>query len=540
MKHSPLLKEILAKRNIADIDIFLAPPHPLDISLFDLDIKKSDFKKALSLIKQYAKKKEPIIVYGDYDADGITSTAILWETLHHSGINSLPFIPHRVNHGYGLSIAGIDDVIKEHHPSLIICVDNGIVAHEAIKYAQQKKIDVIVVDHHIKDLSTNPKSLVIHSTETAGAGLTWLFSKELVRELKSSFDPNSTLELAAIGTITDLVPLLGVNRSIVKFGLENLQHTSRLGLQSLINIAGLKDHLLDTYHLGFHIGPRLNAMGRLEHAINSLRLLCTKKIGQAQKLAKLLNDTNHQRQELTENLTEIALKLAQSQKNNPVIIVSHSDFHEGIIGLISSKLVQKFWRPAIVLAPNNNYYKASARSIPGFNIIQAIRHSEDLLESAGGHPMAAGFNIQIKNLEKFTKLFINHAKKLLTPDLLKRHLNIDAALQFNELDNNLADELDLLAPFGIGNSKPVLSTAEVTITDSRTVGVDGKHLKLHLENNNQQFSAIGFGMGHLQNKFSSDAPVTIAYHLTKNTWNGKTNLELQLKSIRLASQGQSS
>lgn len=536
MEHSPLLKKILAKRNIVDIDNFLSPSHPLDISLFDLGIKKTDFKKALSLIKQHSKKKEPVIVYGDYDADGITSTAILWETLHYSGINSRPFIPHRQSHGYGLSIAGIDAVIQEYHPSLIICVDNGIVAHEAIKYAQQKKIDVIVIDHHLKDRKVYPEELrrraIIHSTEVAGAGLTWFFSKELVRELKFSFDPNSTLELAAIGTVTDLVPLLGINRSLVKFGLENLQHTSRLGLQSLINIAGLKNNLLDTYHLGFHIGPRLNAMGRLEHAIDSLRLLCTKKIDQAQKLAKLLNDTNHERQELTDNLTEIALELAQSQKNNPVIIVAHSDFHEGIIGLIASKLVQKFWRPAIVLALNKKLYKASARSIPGFNIIEAIRHNGDLLESAGGHPMAAGFNIQIGKLEKFTKTFLDHAKELLTPDLLKRHLNIDVALQFNELTNNLADELDLLAPFGIGNSKPILSTTKVNIADSRTVGADGKHLKLRLQNNNQQFSAIGFGMGHLHDKLSSNKPVNISYHLTRNTWNGKTNLELQLKSLQ--------
>lgn len=532
MPFSPIIQSILTKRGITDFESFLRPKTPQDYSLFDLKVNQKEFKQAVLLIKQARKNQSSIVIYGDYDADGITSTAIIWEALYYSGCNIKPFIPNRQKHGYGLSISGLKNVIKQHHPTLIITVDNGITAYKAIEFAKKNKIKVIVIDHHQRIKKKHPADSVIHSTIPSAAGLVWLFIKESLNKVKLKINVQDLLELAAIGTVTDMVPLLGINRSIVKYGLDNIRKSKRIGIKNLSQAAGIPLETIDSHNLGFHLGPRLNSMGRLDDALDSLRLLCTNNPAQAQELARKLNNTNRERQELTDRLTEIAIEIGQSQKNNPVIIVSHSEFHEGVIGLVASKLVQKYWRPAIVLSQNEQFYKASARSIPGFNIISAIRKLDKMLESAGGHPMAAGFNIKNCYLENFINKFSTLAKPLITPDMLIRKLDIDATINFNELNINLANELELLAPFGVGNPRPILSTDNVNVINTRTVGKDNQHLKLHLSQNKINYSAVGFNMGHLHDKLTPDVPVTIAYHLIRNTWNGNTNLELQLKSIK--------
>lgn len=541
-REEEILIAILKNRDIkkSDQDDFLHPPHPSSIDLKSVGVKKSVQEKAMQLINAAAASEAPIVVYGDYDADGISATAILWETLHHAGIKAMPFIPHRKNNGYGLSRAGLDEVITTHHPKLVIAVDNGVTAIEETRYAKGHGVKTIIIDHHVLTDQKHPADALIHSTELSGSGLTWVFSNELKKQLKSSATEN-TLELSAIGTVADLVPLVGPSRSIVKHGLDALHTSSRIGLNALIEAAGLKKGIIDTYHLGFYLAPRLNAMGRLEHAIDSLRLLCTSDVTKAQRFAKLLNDTNRERQELTDQMTELGVSLAEKQKEHPSLVVAHDNFHEGVIGLVAGKLVQQFWKPSIAIASGEKWSKGSARSIPGFNMIKAIRTFDHLLDGAGGHPMAAGFTIRSDKIDEFRKAFQKLAQELIPPDLLERTLTVDAEVEFSDLTHQLINSLTDFHPFGIGNPHPVFATSDVFVRDVRTVGADGKHLKLFLEKDGVSFSAIGFGMGSMipaspaggRHKPSAiRRPISLAYTPERSIWNGNERTELKLKDIQ--------
>lgn len=531
-----ILHAILSNRKIEEKDRkdFLAPVHPSKLSLTSVGVEKSQIKKAISLIKKHATQKDkPIVIYGDYDADGITATAILWETLYKSGIHAMPFIPSRQEHGYGLSIAGLNDMISLYHPSLVIAVDNGITAIDETTFAIKQGLDIIIVDHHEKTGKKHPATAILHTQQVAGSGLTWLFAKELIDNLHLKYKSEKTLELAAIGTVADLVPLTGASRSIVIYGLESLRKTPRIGLLSLIEISGIKQEEIDTYHIGFQIAPRLNAMGRLETAIDSLRLLCTADEIKARNLSKQLHDTNRLRQDLTEEMTELARTFAKKQKGSCAIVLSHESFHEGIIGLVAGKIAQEFWRPTVVLSKGKEFSKASARSIPGFNIIAALRQCNELFKSVGGHPMAAGFTIDNKHLDTFARGFKKISEETLTEDLLTPTLTIDTQLEFPDITKEFLDILSDLHPFGIGNPHPVFATTDVKIKNSRAVGADRKHVKLVVEKDGIEFSAIGFGMGHLAPNLQSSTAISLAYTPELSTWNGNTKIELKLKDIQI-------
>lgn len=530
-----IILKILKGRNIPirSKKVFFEPPRPATIELTNIGVDKNQLRKAVSLVKKHAKNSSsPIIIYGDYDADGITATAILWETLHKSGIKAMPFIPRREQHGYGLSIAGIDEVIKTHHPGLIIAVDNGVTAIKETDYAKGKSVDIIIVDHHQLTKHKHPANALIHSTLVAGAGLTWLFSNYLVKSLKLKTDPELTLELAAIGTISDLVPLVGPSRSIAKYGIEAIRKSKRVGLKALIDAAGLVQAQLDTYQIGFNLAPRINSMGRLENAIESLRMLCTKDKTKAETLAKLLNTTNQTRQHMTDELTKMAMEMARTSPHDYSLVLSHTEFHEGIIGLVAGKLSQSFWRPSIVISQGKELSKGSARSIPGFNIIEAIRKSEHLLVGAGGHPMAAGFTIRTEKIAEFQQTFFKLSKELIAPQLLERTIFIDLEVEFSDLTYELINLLTNFSPFGVGNPRPVFATHGITIRDIRAVGAEGKHLKLLLEKDGLTFSAIGFGLGNMIHDLQSAKTISIAFTPELSTWNGHTKIELKLKDIK--------
>lgn len=534
-RQEEILEKVLSNRKIdtQDRKIFLSPPHPSKLSLAGVGVEQSQIKKAISLIKKHAKQKDrPIVVYGDYDADGITATAILWETLHRSGIKAMPFIPSRAEHGYGLSVAGLNDVISKHHPSLVVTVDNGITAIDEATFAKKQGLDLIIVDHHEKTGKKHPATAILHTKQVSGSGLSWLFAKELSEKLSLTHRCERTLELAAIGTVADLVPLVGPSRSIVKYGIDALRRTKRIGIKSLIDIASIKQEDVDTYHIGFQIAPRLNAMGRLETAIDSLRLLCTSNEMKAKNLARQLNETNRLRQDMTEEMTELARTLAKRQKGSSAIILTHKSFHEGIIGLVAGKIAQEFWRPTIILSKGKEFSKASGRSIPGFNLINALRIFDHLFENVGGHYAAAGFTIHNNNSDKFTTAFQELSAKLLTDDLLTPTLMVDAEIKFSDVTHQLMNALTHFHPFGIGNPRQVFSTTGVTVKNARVVGAEGKHLKLFVEKDGKEFSAIGFNMGSMIHNLSSN--VSIAYTPELSTWNGRSSIQLKLKDLHLS------
>ena len=540
------MKILLKNRGLKtekEVSEFLNPKNPADFTAKDLGIDEKEVKKAVGRIKKAIKNNEGIIVYGDYDADGICATAILWETLYElsgKSKNILPYIPERVSEGYGLNCESISKIKDQRsNLGLIITVDHGITAAEKIKYASELGVDVIVCDHHQVGKEKPKCTAVIHTEKICAAAISWFLSKEIIKNF-----PNcqlliaNYLDLVAIATIADLEPLVGINRSFVKFGLESLRKTTRCGLLAIFEEAGLKKEEIDTYHVGYIIGPRLNAMGRMEHALESLRLLCTNSCDKAKDLAEKLGLTNKERQLLTEETVKQAkLLIAGIEGVLPKFLVVDSDqYEEGIIGLVAGKLVEEFHRPAVVISRGEKYSKASARSINGFNIIEAIRAQSDLLVDSGGHPMAAGFTIETVKINLLKQRLIKGAEKQITGEMLNKTLKIDMELPLPAVSLNLWEEIKKLQPFGLGNPEPSFSS-KAMVKSFRTVGSDSKHLKLSLAlitncSIANCFSAIAFNMGNLAEKLEIDQKVEIAYNLSLNIWNNTQNIELKIKDIK--------
>lgn len=495
------------KKEIAD---FLDPKFPEPIKIP---------KKILTRLKIAKKNKEKIIVFGDYDCDGVCATAILWETLYKLGLDAMPYIPDRFTEGYGFKTTSLEKLknSKTPMPNLIITVDNGIVAYDAVKEAKKKRIDVIVVDHHTigdKKLAT---PYILHSTAVCGSALAWFLSKEL--------GVKNGLDLVAIGTIADQMPLLGINRSLVKYGLEELQKTKRVGLKSLIRSAGLND--IGVYEVGYILAPRINAMGRLSSALDSLRILCTRDFKKANDLAKILGETNLERQKIVDDVLSQVLKQVRGDTK---IIVIDGDYHEGVIGLASGKITEKFYKPSIVFSKGSKVSKASARSIYGFNIIEAIKETGLIIEG-GGHPMAAGFLIETSKISEF-RIKINELSKVkLTDEILEKKLKIDLRINFDNITDDLVKEIEKFDPVGVGNAQPTFMSSKVLIKELKPVGADGKHLKLKLSQNNKVFDAIWFGFSSAYTLIPS-ALCDIAYTIEQNTWNNKTSIQLKIRDIK--------
>lgn len=517
--HQLLVTKLLNNRGLKtkkEIDEFINPDDPEKIRFKDLGIDNITLKKVVKRLDSAKKNKEKIIIYGDYDADGVCATAILWEAMYKLGFDVMPFIPDRFEDGYGLkaeSVKRLKD--KDEKLSLIITVDNGIVASNAIKEANKLGIDVIVVDHHTKGEHKLASSYILHSTAVCGSALAWFLARELGEK--------NGLDLVALGTIADQMPLLGINRSLVKFGLPELTKTKRIGLQKLFRDSKIDN--VGVYEVGYIIAPRINAMGRLAQATDSLRFLCTRDPKKAEGFNKLLNETNIQRQKVVDEVLTKVLK--QVQDTEKVVVIS-GEYHEGVIGLASGKITEKLYKPSIVLSVNGDISKASARSIYGFNIIEAIKETELILEG-GGHPMAAGFSIETSKIEEFRLKINKISESKLTDEILERKLKIDLELSFDLINQELVGELKKFEPSGQGNYSPIFSSKNVKIIESKTVGSDGKHLKLKLEQNGIKLDAIWF---NAQYKSSCTGHVDIAYSIEENAWNSKTSLQLKIKNIR--------
>jgi len=529
-----LIKILLINRGLKtkkQQDEFLNPKKPEELRAKDFGLEKKEIVKAVKRIKEAIEKNEAIIVYGDYDADGICATAILWETLYKLTKNVLPYIPQRVSEGYGLNKNTIAD-LKEKNPNLklIITVDHGITAKEKIEFAKKLGIEVIVCDHHETGKEKPPAVAVIHTVKVCSAAIAWFLGNQIK---KGDF-----LDLVAIATIADMEPLVGVNRSLVKEGLYALNQTKRCGLLAIFEEAGIKQGEIGPYEVGFIIAPRLNAMGRMEHALESLRLVCTPKADQAKDLATKLGITNRERQILTEETAKHARDLLfglEDQRNLPkLIFLAHESYQEGIIGLTAGKLVEEFYRPAIVVSKGEIYSKASARSINGFNITEAIRTCSDLLVDAGGHPMAAGFTVETTKLEVLKTRLEEVAQKQLDEEKLIKKLKIDCELPLKDISLELYQEIRKLEPFGLGNPEPIFVSRNVKVAEARTVGFENKHLKLLLTSHFSPITveAIGFGMGQLFSQLSPEKPIDIAYSLALDQWNGISKIQLKLKDIK--------
>jgi len=511
-----------------DLREFLHPTPPHKLTPKDVGISQSHLAKAVKRIKAAIKAKQSIYIYGDFDADGVCATAVLWETLHQLGAQVMPYIPSRDDQSRGLSQKGIDAIIKLNSgpPSLIITVDNAISAFEPVLYAKKHKIDIIITDHHQPKHKNKkiiyPKALaIVQTTQLAGVGVAWFLARAISQKPPS-------LSLTSLGTIADMVPLIAANRSLAKYGLKKLQQSPRPGLQALADSANISLAELQAYQASFSLAPRLNAMGRLEHGLEALRLLCTKDDTRAKKLAQTLEKTNQLRQNKTTTMFFHAKNIYLKQKPaKKLIFITDKSFHEGIVGLVASKLSREFHRPAVIVAQGKNHSKASARSIAGFNVIKAFRQLEKLFLEHGGHKRAAGFTADNQNLPKIKQKLESLANKQLSDKDLQPSLDIDCQIDLSDINWTLFNQLEKFKPFGMANPQPVFATKQAKLTDFRPVGKDKKHLKLKIED----IDAIAFNWGHLADQLIPGQPLDIAYTLDKNEWNNQKTLQLKIKNI---------
>lgn len=518
-KSEDLIEQLLINRGLnskEEIEKFFNP----SLDDFKKEIEIANILKAQQRIKSAIEKQELIVVFGDYDVDGICASAILYKGLTSLGAKVLPYIPHREKEGYGLSKPGLE-FARDSGASVVITVDNGIVAIDQAKFAKEIGLDLIITDHHIP-LDVKPQAFtIVHSTLMCGAGVAWCLIQSLItEELRKEL-----LQFVAIATICDMIPLLSLGRAFVKEGIKYLNRSKNIGLIALSLECGIELTKASSYEIGHILGPRLNAIGRLEHAIDALRLLCTKDTTKARILAKLLCDTNVKRQQLTKLATEEARVLISKNGAKKIHILDSKSWAPGIIGLIASRVVEEYFRPAIALSVGELHSKGSARSIAGINIVEVIRECSDILIDVGGHKGAAGFSIKNENIEEFKK----RIEKLLesTPDP-EPILEIEAEVPSKNLTKTLAKKIEDFSPFGLLNPRPLLMTKAMRVSDIRALS-EGKHLKFR----GDDIDAIAFGMGELATVLKPGQFVDLAYYLEINEFRGNQNLQLKVKDLRI-------
>lgn len=537
---SPIMAQILANRNIrtkeeahkflyGSLDQLTCP---WELAGMNYVIKR--IKKALD-------KKEKILIYGDYDVDGMTATALLVMFLKKLEGNVGYYIPER-SEGYGLNKPALD-WIKQQGYQLIITVDCGISAIEEIEYGSELGLDFIITDHHepgpqipkIKEI-INPKLKGDEqpADELAGVGVAFKLLQGLAIEF--GIDQEQVLEyldLVALGTIADVVPLVGENRLLVKYGLPLLSNSTRPGIQALIEIAGMKDRELNANQIAFTLAPRLNAAGRMDSPLLGLELLLTHSAQRARELAVRLQELNRARQLLEQQIMKEALEMLEKLPGDDEIIVLASPlWHPGVLGIVASRLVEKFYRPTILLAVEGEEGKGSGRSIPGFDLFQGLIHCQDLLVKAGGHCQAVGLTLEIGKLEEFRDKINEYGMEHLQGEAIQPVLEIEGEVISEQLDFQLMEELSLLSPFGHGNPEPVLALRHSRLQDYRGVGKDGRHLKFQLASPNK-LDGIGFNLAELLEKeIDFQGPVNLAFRLQPNEWNGRVSLQLILEDLQ--------
>jgi single-stranded-DNA-specific exonuclease len=529
---------LLKSRQIKDIDEFLNPTSPLEISLKDFGSYEKPFKKVVKLLKEIKEKNKMIVVYTDYDADGITGGAVLWETLHLLGFQVMPYVPDRRREGYGFSTLGIDNVKKQFNPALIISVDHGITKVKEIAYAKKLGIKIIVTDHHLKgDKIPKDAEAIFHITALSGSGVAYFFAKEIFNNFKSKNSKllennflTDYLALASIGTIADLVPLSGSSRSVVKFGLNAFAKVKRPGIRHILKQAGIEDKRITPYEVGFIIAPRINAVGRLESAIDALRLLCTTNEKKAFELARKVGATNIERQVIVTKSVEEA-KTMLPKKLPKVIILVSDHWNEGVIGLIASKIAEEFYRPTLVLTKTDDHYKGSARSIPSFHVTEFLRSLKKYLIDVGGHKQAAGFTLEKKQLDDFSKNAYKLADKLIKDKDLERKIEADLKIPLEKIDISLVESLETLEPFGMGNPRPVfLSQGE--IVNVTLFGKTNKHLKIFVKDKDSlALELIAFNQSDQFTKLSRGKKIEVVYSLEIDRWGGREKLRGKVISI---------
>ena len=538
---SRMLAKVFVSRGIEDsgyVKAFLNP----DISRMHDPFLMDGMEAAVGRILKALENDEEILIYGDYDVDGVISTSILYRFLCSLGIRVQYYIPDRMEDGYGLTMP-VTEKIMEMNISLMITVDCGITSVEEVDRLQENGIQIIVTDHH-ECKETLPDALAVinpHKAgcdypfkELCGAGVALKLIHALCIKSGRDADYQEYLDLAALATIADVVPLLGENRIIAGFGTKKMLVTDNQGLKALIREAGFADKPISSYNVAFGLAPRVNAAGRLGSAARGVRLFTTDDRVMAEALARELDEENRKRQDTENSILEEAITYVETELdavNEKVLVVCGEGWHHGVIGIVASKIQDRYSRPCIVISVEKEVGKGSARSIKSFNIFKALNFCADLLERFGGHEMAAGITINADKISEFRSRINTYADSILTAVDMMPCIKLDTVLERGDITQESVMELEGMAPFGEGNPNPLFGYRAFNVSDIRTLS-SGKHLKLRLADGSLSTEAVGFSLGELAGSFTAGEAVDIAFTPEINKWNGSERLQLNLRDIR--------
>jgi single-stranded-DNA-specific exonuclease len=544
---NPAVLQLLYDRGLTtqrQIDEFLNPDYSQDIHdpyLF------TQMTKAVERIYSAKEKGEKAVIYGDYDADGVCGSAILHKTFQAIGLKFETYLPDREKDGYGLNLKAVK-ALADGGAKLIITVDCGISNKEETNLANGLGLEVIITDHHHVPEELPPALAVIHPRldkkypfdDLAGGGVAFKLAQAIIRDQRSEIKDQEAfekwlLDLVAISTVADMVPLVGENRTLVKYGLIVLAKTKNLGLNQLMGISVIDNNKIDTHTIGFQIAPRINAAGRMDHANTAYELLTTDNLEEAITIAHQLNKRNIERQNLTEKLVEAAKKqLGEVDPDQPVLFAGGADWNPGIIGLVAGKLAQAYARPAIAFSQTDNKIVASGRSIAEFNLIDSLEKLADCFVKFGGHKGAAGFSILPEKFEDFKAKFTALAAKELRGVKFIPSLMIDQEISLAKSDWPLVEILEEFKPYGWGNYQPRFLIKDLEVQRAENVGADGSHLRMMVMHNNVKRKIICFGFGEICEQLRQGDKIDVVCEIGINEWNGNREIQLSLIDIKKA------
>jgi single-stranded-DNA-specific exonuclease len=538
---SPLLVQVLYNRGITDVSAVedLLSNRWSEPDVFDLP----DMERAVDVLIRAIKRQEKIAVYGDFDADGVTATALLILTLRALGADVIPYIPHRVDEGYGLNLKALRGLYGQ-GVRLVVTVDCGTRAVEEIDQAR-RGLEFIVTDHHSIGPQLPFASAVINPKRKesrypfrsfSGVGVAFKLAQATIREARAcgmpvAIDERFLLGLVALGTVADLVPLVGENRYLVQQGLEVINEAQQEGIRALLRVSRVRPGEVTAASIGYGLGPRLNAAGRLGDALLSYNLLVCKDAMESERLAGRLNERNRERKLFTEQAYELAEQMALDRDQDvPLLFAAHKTFMSGVVGLVAGRLTEAYYRPAVIVEEGEELCKGSCRSIKEFHITEALDECDSLLIRHGGHAAAAGFTVHRKYLEELAQRLQEIAERELADRSLVPTLSIDSQVSLAEMDWSTVEWLSALEPCGYGNPTPLFVSRDVRMVSADAVGRNSSHLKLALEADGIKRDAIAFRMGDRLNSLGNR--VDVAYHLEVNEWGGKRSLQLNVQDIR--------
>ena len=503
----------------------------------------TDLEEAVDRILMAIEENEKICIYGDYDVDGVTSTALCVNVLRKLEADVMHYIPVRADEGYGLN-AEAAEYLAQQQVNLIISVDCGIRSIDVVERIKELGMEIIITDHHecgeelpqtLAVINPHRQDCSYPFKELAGVGVALKLMQAVTDSIGCGELIAEVMDLAAIGTVADVVPLLDENRVIVKNGLKALQNTENIGLQALIAVSGLGEKEISSYNIAFVLAPRINAAGRLADASRCVELLITEDYDLAKEIAEELEKENRERQRIEAEIQEQALgKLASiaSFEKEQIIVLEDANWHPGVIGIVASRVVDQYSKPAILIAKDEEWGKGSARSMKGFNIYEAMCRCSEIFEKFGGHEMAAGLTLKSENIEVLRKRINEVAIEMLDGKELLPEIMVDYKLEAKDINLQTAKQLKMLEPFGMGNSNPNFVCRDMQIVDRRLVGASGKHVSLNLYDGKNNVKAIAFNMGNLFNVLSIGKKIDIICCMDINLWNNNENLQLVIKDIK--------